>query len=117
MSPADLEFVSREAPTLRRTLVRERREVACSWIAQQKKSAKDVMALHRVAARTSKALNPGLEFRLAASYFVFLAVCELAGILVRLRGPFASRKVISGLVTLGDRMKGLSDAWLEVRIS
>ena len=103
-----MEFLLKEAPSLRQKLLRERRGIALSWIAQKKDAARAVMRLHRAVARTNVALSPGLEFKLAANYFVFLAACGLAEFLVWLRGPFASRKVVSSLITVGDRMRSLS---------
>ena len=111
-SQADLEFLLKEAPSLRQKLLRERRGIALSWIAQKKDAARAVMRLHRAVARTNVALSPGLEFKLAANYFVFLAACGLAEFLVWLRGPFASRKVVSSLIAVGDRMRSLSEALL-----
>ena len=111
-SQVDLEFILKEAPSLRQKLLRERRGIALSWIAQKKDAARAVMRLHRAVARTNVALSPGLEFKLAANYFVFLAACGLAEFLVWLRGPFASRKVVSSLIAVGDRMQSLSGALL-----
>jgi len=111
-SQVDLEFILKESPSLRQKLLRERRGIALLWIARRKDAARAVMRLHRLVARTNVALSPGLEFKLAANYFVFLAACGLAEFLVWLRGPFASRKVVSSLITVGDRMRSLSEALL-----
>ena len=107
-SQADLEFILKEAPSLRQKLLRERRGIALLWIAQRKDAARAVMRLHRAVARANIAISPALEFKLAANYFVFLAACTLAESLVWLRGPFASRKVVSSLIAVGDRMRSLS---------
>ena len=111
-SQVDLEFILKEAPSLRQKLLRERRGIALSWIAQRRDAARAVMRLHRAVARTNVALSPGLEFKLAANYFVFLAACTLTEFLVWLRGPFASRKVVSSLIAVGDRMRSFSEALL-----
>ena len=107
-SQVDLEFILKEAPLLRKKLLRERRDIALLWIAQRKDAARAVMRLHRAVARANIAISPALEFKLAANYFVFLAACTLAESLVWLRGPFASRKVVSSLIAVGDRMRSLS---------
>jgi len=111
-SQVDLDFILKEAPSLRQQLLRERRGVALSWIAQRRDAASAVMRFHRLVARTNVALSPGLEFKLAANYFVFLAACTLAEFLVWLRGPFASPKVVASLIAVGDRMRSLSGALL-----
>lgn len=111
-SQVDLEFILKEAPSLRQQLVRERRGIALLWIAQRKDAARAVIHFHRLVARANIALSPVVEFKLAANYFVFLATCALAECLVWLRGPFASRKVVSSLIAVGDRMRSLSEALL-----
>ena len=112
-SQVDLEFILKEAPLLRKKLLRERRDIALLWIAQRKDAARAVMRLHRAVARANIAISPALEFKLAANYFVFLAACTLAESLVWLRGPLASRKLVSRLITAGDRMRAISEALLE----
>jgi len=102
----------KEAPSLRQTLLRERRGIALLWIAQRKDAARAVIRFHRLVARANIALSPVVEFKLAANYLIFLAACALAECLVWLRGPFASRKVVSSLIAVGDRMQSLSGALL-----
>ena len=110
-SPVDLEFILKEAPSLRQTLLRERRGIALLWIAQRKDAARAVIRFHRLVARANIALSPVVEFKLAANYLIFLAACALAECLVWLRGPFASRKVGSSLIAAGERMRPLSQTF------
>ena len=112
LSQVDLEFISKKAPSLRKEFTRERRRIALSWIAQRRDDAGAVMRLHRAVARVNIALSPGYEFKLAANYFVFVAACTLAECLVWLRGPFVSSKVVSSLITAGDRMRSFSETFL-----
>lgn len=111
-SQADLEFILKEAPSLRQQLLRERRGIALLWVAQRRNAARAVIRFHRLVARENVALSSGVELKLAVNYFAFLTACGLAEFLVWLRGPFAFRKAISSLLAVGDRMRFLSEAFL-----
>ena len=111
-SQLDLDFVMKDAPLLRRRLVRERRSVALCWIAQRKAAATAIMRYHQLAARSNADLSPGLEIKLAANYLGLLAACRLAQFVVLLRGPFTSGKMASGIIAVGERMTSMSYALL-----
>ena len=107
-SRTDLEFISKEAPLLQPVLLRDRRAIALSWICRRRATATALMRFHREIARSHADLSPALEIRLEASYLMFLAACGLAQSVIWLRGPFASRKMVSGIMAVGDRVKSLS---------
>ena len=109
-SKADLEFILREAPSIQQELLRERRGIALYWIGQSRNSARAIMRFHTRISRIQTTLRPGLEFKLAANYYAFLAACLLAEFSIWLWGPSVSRKIIPTLMATGDRMRLVSEA-------
>lgn len=88
-SAQDWGFVSSQAPPpVRRTFLRERRDLALSWLHQTRTQIRQLMKLHVRAARGSARLSPASEVRLASQYVLFLLTCDLLRYLIWLRGPF-----------------------------
>ena len=111
-SQADLQFILKDAPELRGEFVRERRALALQWIAQTRNSLRAIMWVHRISARENSDVSPELELKLALNYGSFLAIAALAETYIWLRGPFASRKLVAGLVGAGNRIRSCSETLL-----
>jgi hypothetical protein len=57
--------------------------------------ARQLMRLHRMAARTSSQLEPLAELKITADYLLFQLLCQLVVFGVWLRGPVALHGVVS----------------------
>jgi hypothetical protein len=112
----DWEFVSRRTPVeIQGAFLRERRNLALSWLRQIHGQATQLMRLHRQAARQNTELKPGVEIRLAASYVSFAFLEGLLYVLICVRGPFRARKMAGRAAGAAERLwtvsrKILSDA-------
>jgi len=105
----DWEFVSAQTePAIQRTFLQERRNVALSWLRQIRKQAAELMGFHRRAVRGNIELKPGMEMRLVANYLAFLFLCGILHVLIRLRGPFQTRKMADYAIGVSDRLRALS---------
>ena len=112
-SREDFDFVLREAPWLRKELLRERRALALSWLAQRRNSVRCILQVYPAAARASKNLVPANELKLALNYFAFIVICAVAEGVIWLRGPFTASRMISSIIVVGDRMRSFSEGSLK----
>jgi hypothetical protein len=86
---------------LSRLFLRERRELALSWMRGVRERASGLMHSHRMAARASSDLKPLDEMRITVYYLLFELLCQSLVLAVWLRGPVA----LTGLI---ERIDGLS---------
>jgi hypothetical protein len=101
----DWEFVSRQTRVeIQGALLRERRNLALSWLRQIHSQATQLMRLHRQAARQNTELRPSVEIRLAASYMSFAFLEGLLYALICVRGPFRARKMAGHAAEAAERL-------------
>ena len=87
---------------LSRLFLRERRELALSWMRGVRERASGLMNSHRLAARASSYLKPLDELRVAVYYLLFELLCRSFALAVWLRGPVA----LAGLIERIDYLSG-----------
>lgn len=87
---------------LSRLFLRERRELALSWMRGVRERASGLMNSHRLAARASSDLKPLDELRVAVYYLLFELLCRSLALAVWLRGPVA----LAGLIERIDYLSG-----------
>jgi hypothetical protein len=100
----DWDFVCREAPLLRKILLRERKAIAVLLLRQTRRQVAQIFQFHRIATRTAANLNVTMEVTIAASYVAFLVAFLAALGLVHLLGPFRLRRVAVQVFAMADRM-------------
>ena len=104
-SQADWHFVSQCARAdVQRCFLEQRKALALGWLRETSSAVKEVMNVHRRAARSNADLNPWLEFQLFLQFASFLVFCHFLTVLVRLRGPFAPRKAVGYIIGLSDQL-------------
>lgn len=111
----DWEFVLSRAPKeVQRLFLRERREIAFCWLSEIRSQAKAAMQFHTAHAKRSEHLQPLLELRLLADYFLIQAKCGFVAAVLLLRGPIALRKMVKQVGGLPDQLRSLLALALKV---
>jgi hypothetical protein len=91
----DLRFVTETCPAEVHQLFRdERRELAVLWVRRSQKQLAHLMDLHLKLASYTHRPCPQLELRVATRYWAFLVVSHFLLVLLWLRGPFETVRVI-----------------------
>jgi hypothetical protein len=100
-SAEDAEFISRSgSPELQHLFLKERTALAMHWLRKTQKQVAQLMGLHlRLAGYTCES-NPAFELKLGVKYFLFLFLSNLVLLLLWLRGPFRTGRVIAYMVAL-----------------
>ncbi len=94
-SNEDLEFISRSAtPGVQRLFLNERRALAIQWLRKTQKQVAQLMDLHLRLAGYTREPSPRFELKLAAKYAIFFLVSNMLLLLLWLRGPFKTRRVV-----------------------
>lgn len=105
-----LESAPREAQD---EFLKERTEIAFAWLALIRQRARTIMHLHLTQARGLRALEPAVELRVAANYLAFQINCSLVALLVWMRGPVATGKVIRRADMLCGKLHAITKVQLE----
>jgi hypothetical protein len=91
----DLRFVTEDCPTTVHPLFREERKaLAVLWVRRSQKQLAHLMDLHLRLASYTRQPCPNLEMRVAMRYWAFLVVSHFLLVLLWLRGPFETVRVI-----------------------
>jgi hypothetical protein len=87
-SAEDRDFVERQGSMrLRRIYRAERTRVALFWVRHTSQEVRQIMHLHRTAARETRNLNVTRELGLVLRYFEFRMLCGLLSLFIRMFGP------------------------------
>jgi hypothetical protein len=89
----DWDFVCREAPSLRKVFLRERKALTVLWLKETHRQMAEIFHFHRIAIRGEANLQVATELKVAVNYAVFLLTFAAALSLVHLVGPFRLRKL------------------------
>jgi len=109
----DWRFVSSQTgPDIQKTFLRERRNIALSWLRQTRSQAGQLMRFHRSAVRHHVELKTSLEMKLAANYLAFLMLCGILQALIRMRGPFRAQKMAGHALGVANRLWAISEQLL-----
>jgi hypothetical protein len=87
--------------------LKERTEIAFSWLSEIRSQTKAAMRFHIAHARTSENLQLLPELRLTIDYFLVQAKCGFVAAVLLLRGPIALRKIINQAGGLSDQLRSL----------
>jgi hypothetical protein len=99
----DADFIARRAkPVVKRSFLRERKELALRCFRKTRKQVTQLMDLHlRLASYTYDPI-PGFELKLTVEYLIFIAVSNVVLLLLWLFGPYkASRSISYAIRTAG----------------
>jgi hypothetical protein len=101
----DWKYVCDAAPAgERKIFLRERTNIALTWLNEMRAQAAQVMWLHRQASRRAPDLSASLELEIAGNYAAFLACCYAMRVAIRLRGPFGTRATMDRLLGCSSRL-------------
>ncbi len=102
---ADFSFVANEGNNeIRQRFERERKELAISWLRHTRQQVDHLFRFHLRFARQQSDLNPADEFRIAFSYFLFLAAYAALLNSIRLRGPLRARTMVGFTTDVAERV-------------
>ncbi len=104
----DWDFIrKRTSSRVQRLFLKERKQIALSWLSQLQRQARAGMDLHVARARASEELEPLSELGLAIDYYVFLAKCCFIAAIVSLGGPMALRGLVGQAESLSNNLRGM----------
>jgi hypothetical protein len=110
----DWEFIrNNTSKRVQQLFLKERREIALSWLSRLRSQARSGMDLHVARVRASKELEPLAELRLAIDYYAFQAKCGLIAAILLLGGPTALRDMVGQAESLSNNLKGMLEAALK----
>jgi hypothetical protein len=90
-----MQFIARTGtPEAQHLLVKERRALAIKWLRSTQKRVGQLMDVHLKLASYTFEPSPGFEFRLTVNYLCFVVVSNALLMLVWLRGPFKTARVV-----------------------
>lgn len=101
---SDLDFVARDAPSLERSFVRERKKLALLWLADARFSMGRIFRFYRTAVRSNPDLEFRTELRIAGNYLLLLCMISFLQVLINLLGPFQVRGILVHMFVLADRI-------------
>jgi len=101
---SDLDFILREAPSLKHVFLRERTSVAIRWLRATRNCTGQIFRFYRLAVRSSPALEFWTELRIARDYCEFLLLSYSLQVLIYLLGPFLVRGVVTRAFAVADRI-------------
>ena len=106
----DWNFLRQRASSeIRRTFLKQRREMAFCWLSLIRAKATGAMHHHLAYARSFQNLEPILECKVAINYLAFQFSCALLAGLLWLRGPVALRGAVTRAHELCERLRDLSE--------
>jgi hypothetical protein len=95
-SVEDANFIEVSAtPIVRRSFLKERKQLALRWFRKTRKQVAQLMDLHLRLASYTYDPNPRFELRLTVTYLAFVAVFNVVLLLLWLLGPFKASRGIS----------------------
>jgi hypothetical protein len=115
----DWNFLRHRVPSeIRRSFLKQRREMAFCWLTLIRVKAKGVMHHHLAYARSFQSLEPVLECKVAISYLAFQLSCALLAGLLWLRGPVALRGTVVRAHELCERLRALTEVrWAQTTLA
>ena len=106
----DWNFLRHRVPNqIRRSFLKQRREMAFCWLTLIRIRAKSAMHHHLAYARSFQSLEPMLEGKVAINYLAFQLSCALLAGLLWLRGPVALRGTVARAYELCERLRALTE--------
>jgi len=104
----DWDFIRKSTSNrIQRLFLKERKQIALSWLSQLQRQARAGMDIHVARARASEELEPLSELRLAIDYYTFLAKCRFIAAIVSLGGPMALRGLVGQAESLSNNLRGM----------
>jgi len=104
----DWDFIRKSTSSrVQRLFLKERKEIALSWLSQIRRQARAGMDLHVARVRASEEIEPLSELRLAVDYYAFLANCGFIALIVLLGGPMALRGMVGQAERLSNNLRGM----------
>ena len=115
----DWNFLRHRVPSeIRRSFLKQRREMAFCWLTLIRVKAKGAMHHHLACARSFQSLEPVLECRVAINYLAFQLSCALLAGLLWLRGPVALRGAVARAYELCERLRALTEVrWAQTTLA
>lgn len=120
-APDDMQFIALVSkPDVQRLFLKERKELALSWLRTIRKQVVQLMDLHLRLASYTYNPSPKLEIKLTLQYWRFMALSSTVQFLVWLCGPFKANSTIAYLIQsagnfctiFGFRLEGINPARL-----
>lgn len=104
--PEDWKFVeSQSSERNKYVFLRQRRDLALAWMEVLRRSTKQIMGVHRAAARTSPQLEPLVELRVTLSYLAFLLLWQFLALAIWIRGPVGLRNLTRNVDRLSRELR------------
>jgi hypothetical protein len=98
-SAEDAEFISHTGSVeLQHLFLKERKAIAMRWLRKTQKQVAVLMGLHLRLAGYTRESKPAFELKLALKYVLFSILSNLVLLLLWLRGPFRTSRVITYMV-------------------
>jgi hypothetical protein len=95
-SAEDAEFIAHSGSLhLQHLFLKERKALAIQWFRKTQKQVAHLMGLHLRLAGYTRESNTAFELKLASKYLLFLFLSNLVLLLLWLRGPFRTGRVIA----------------------
>lgn len=105
LGSADFAFVANEGDAkIEQHLEEERKKLAIMWLRHTREQVERLFRFHLRFARQESDLNPADEFRLAFTYFLFLAAYATLLNSIRLRGPLRVRRMVGFTTAVAERV-------------
>ena len=115
----DWNFLKHRVPSeIRRSFLKQRREMAFCWLTLVRVKAKGAMHQHLAYARSFQSLEPVLECKVAINYLAFELSCALLTGLLWFRGPVALRGTVVRAHQFCERLRALTEVrWAQTTLA
>ncbi len=101
----DWEFIAKqESRRVKRLFLQQRTALALSWLRGARANATQLMRVHSATARKNSRLEPLVELKVIADYFVFQMLCQMIAAIIRVRGPVAMGRLVGYADALSERL-------------
>jgi len=102
----DWDFVRNSTSSrIHRLFLKERKEIALSWLSRLRSQARTGMHIHVARVRASEELEPLAELRLAIDYYAFQTKCGVIAAILLLGGPTGLRNMVGQAESLSNNLR------------
>lgn len=102
----DWEFIAKqESRRVKQLFLQQRTALALSWLRGARANATQLIRVHSATARKNSGLQPLVELRVIADYFIFQMLCQAIALVISLHGPVAMRRLVGYADVLSARLR------------
>lgn len=114
----DWEFIAKqESRRIKRLFLQQRTALALCWLRGARANATQLMRVHSATARKNSRLEPLVELRVIADYFVFQMLCRVIALVISLRGPVAMGRLVRYADGLSERLHEVITKMLPAKLA